>query len=644
MKIQVEVDASGLVSGLKVATTGVDAAATAMRTGLKATGDAATAAGKSHEGLLGTLRAFKAEQVQQGRVAKFYASELTGIIPASAGASNALRGVLGAGVELAAGGGVLAVGFELAKVGIEAFNEKTEESQARAAELRAVYVKATDEIDKSFRAVRQSLQGELSAAGAAWQGDVNKTKDTLKELQNEIAEKTAKAGSSVWAQIKGGLQQIVEIGGGSGKGVNTGEDEEIAQMQKKQLAEVKALEDRKVEAKKLAGEEQKKLARSTALEVESIEAKSAGKIAEIRAALQTRLHQLEEQKDKLDPDGSGANRGKLEVAARRETDEQIRRVRVDEEQKTNETILSLQKPFLSEYGAAIRESELRIASLEEAIRRTKDQKEIDNLRTQIDAQEDLEGAAFDRRIALERKKEAELAAEREANVRKNIDKAIAMEGEAMRRWEVSNKNSIAVVSAAAGSLVHGFSAGIQGMITGTESLGQAMADLATGMLEAVLGALEQIAAEWVTQKALEVILGKAAAASNAQGNIAVAATGAAASQAAIPIVGPALALGAASAMIGALEGMALPLLSARGGFDIGAGVNPIVQLHEKEMVLPARIAEPLRQQLSGGGGRDGGVHLHIHGDVYDAGGVEALPSNPKFLRGMREARRNGKAL
>jgi hypothetical protein len=41
------------------------------------------------------------------------------------------------------------------------------------------------------------------------------------------------------------------------------------------------------------------------------------------------------------------------------------------------------------------------------------------------------------------------------------------------------------------------------------------------------------------------------------------------------------------------------LISARGGADIGSGVNPMAQLHEEEMVLPAHIANPLRSMLSG---------------------------------------------
>lgn len=45
----------------------------------------------------------------------------------------------------------------------------------------------------------------------------------------------------------------------------------------------------------------------------------------------------------------------------------------------------------------------------------------------------------------------------------------------------------------------------------------------------------------------------------------------------------------------------LPAASARGGYDIPAGVNPLTQLHAREMVLPARYAEVIRGMAGDGG-------------------------------------------
>jgi hypothetical protein len=62
---------------------------------------------------------------------------------------------------------------------------------------------------------------------------------------------------------------------------------------------------------------------------------------------------------------------------------------------------------------------------------------------------------------------------------------------------------------------------------------------------------------------------------------------------------------------------------AEGGFDVPSGLSPNTQLHPEEMVLPAKIANPLRQSLANGelgsnsggaGGRGGGdTHLHLQG-------------------------------
>jgi hypothetical protein len=86
----------------------------------------------------------------------------------------------------------------------------------------------------------------------------------------------------------------------------------------------------------------------------------------------------------------------------------------------------------------------------------------------------------------------------------------------------------------------------------------------------------------------------------------------------IPFVGPALAIAAFAAIMALMGGggsktttTSRTLPSAAGGYDIPAGINPITQLHEQEMVLPARIAEPLRQSLDGGGIGGGDVHLHV---------------------------------
>jgi hypothetical protein len=131
------------------------------------------------------------------------------------------------------------------------------------------------------------------------------------------------------------------------------------------------------------------------------------------------------------------------------------------------------------------------------------------------------------------------------------------------------------------------------------------------------------------------------AASDAAGSVSVfgdankAAAGAYAATADIPVVGPVLAPAAAAAAFTAV--MAYDVFSAEGGFDIPAGLNPVTQLHEREMVLPADIAEPLRANLSGAGGGGGDIHIH----AVDAQSFQRLLSNNKgaLARALRGAHR-----
>jgi hypothetical protein len=67
-----------------------------------------------------------------------------------------------------------------------------------------------------------------------------------------------------------------------------------------------------------------------------------------------------------------------------------------------------------------------------------------------------------------------------------------------------------------------------------------------------------------------------------------------------------------------------PSFSAAGGFDIPSGINPIVQAHAEEMILPAQISRPLKAMLANGGatGASGEMHLHISPTI-DARGADA---------------------
>jgi Lambda phage tail tape-measure protein (Tape_meas_lam_C) len=109
----------------------------------------------------------------------------------------------------------------------------------------------------------------------------------------------------------------------------------------------------------------------------------------------------------------------------------------------------------------------------------------------------------------------------------------------------------------------------------------------------------------------------AAMTGQAQAMVAMAGLNTFASISAVPVTGPAAAPAAAAAAIAAAEGFAAGVIaaattgsirSARDGYDIPSGVNPITQLHENEMVLPAPQANVIRD-LAKGGGAVGGSQI-----------------------------------
>jgi tetratricopeptide (TPR) repeat protein len=105
----------------------------------------------------------------------------------------------------------------------------------------------------------------------------------------------------------------------------------------------------------------------------------------------------------------------------------------------------------------------------------------------------------------------------------------------------------------------------------------------------------------------------------------------------IPIVGPALATAASIGVFGAVMALGA-FASAKGGYDVPAGINPLTQLHSQEMVLPADLANNIRSMSGGGGGQT--INLHVH--AVDAASVEKLFKNhgKSIAKSLRYQARN----
>lgn len=138
---------------------------------------------------------------------------------------------------------------------------------------------------------------------------------------------------------------------------------------------------------------------------------------------------------------------------------------------------------------------------------------------------------------------------------------------------------------------------IEAMLQGQMTLKQGITQIWAGIRGAIVKEIAAIIARKVAGFAVE----RALAIAGITANSAQAASGAAASQASIPYVGPALAVAAMAAMLATVGGLTAKVPSAAGGWSIPSGVNPLTQLHEEEMVLSADIANPLRESIANGG-------------------------------------------
>lgn len=137
------------------------------------------------------------------------------------------------------------------------------------------------------------------------------------------------------------------------------------------------------------------------------------------------------------------------------------------------------------------------------------------------------------------------------------------------------------------------------LLTNWRGVGSALRGILTGISQAII---QEVVTKPLTARVAAWAKEKAMTLAGIGADAAKAGSGAAASQASIPIVGPALAIAAMAALLAAVGGMAGKVPSAAGGFDIPKGMNPITQLHEREMVLPATLADTVRNMADQGGG------------------------------------------
>ncbi len=165
---------------------------------------------------------------------------------------------------------------------------------------------------------------------------------------------------------------------------------------------------------------------------------------------------------------------------------------------------------------------------------------------------------------------------------------------------------------------------LQGVLMGTQTIGQAVQNMAINVASSLVGMLEEQAAKWLENKILGMVTAKEEGMAIIQAHAAEGGAAAYASTAAIPIVGPSLAPAAAALA----QTNILAMMATLPSYDVGSMNIPqdqIAKVHKGEIIVPAAQAQAIRDSMNGGGSSGGGAQIHIH--ATDAQSVARLLKN-----------------
>ena len=156
---------------------------------------------------------------------------------------------------------------------------------------------------------------------------------------------------------------------------------------------------------------------------------------------------------------------------------------------------------------------------------------------------------------------------------------------------------------------------IQNILNGTQTIGQGFRSLFAGIGQSLAQTVSKMASDWIIGQIKMRLASKETSLVQLNNNAMAAAGAAYNSVVGIPYIGPFLAPAAAAVAYAGVMAFG-SMASAEGGFDIPGNVNPIVQTHAREMILPAKHADVIRSladQGQGAGAVGGGdVHMHVH--------------------------------
>jgi hypothetical protein len=625
--------------------------------GLGETERAAKGADKAQQGLLGTLRDVQREQRTQGRMAKFWASEITEIIPAAEGAKGALQGLIGFGVEGLMGGvgiGLAIEGVKLLVALVSSIGEEERKAQAAADKFAETLGKQTAAIWKNVDALRARREHVPDFQYEAKQRLEERREDlggrTLPEEQARLRAELAAADAALNARFAGG--KAYDAGGGKWETALLNHKREELSIQQR-LAQVTqqiiAIEAERYEKSLAWAREYNATQEKQTLEVESEARRISGMLGSERERVEidrkNKLIELDRRYREEQEKGT-ANAYAYAVARANidnEADNRLRKLTqatnaqnaaLDGQLRALEATDEVERAVINWQTARTRIQGLLTAGTVEAstaqrMLNLEDAQYVANLKkidealskAKMDAaqQQGLTDALDPMADELGGQDGRKTPAEVAAQATKNAEKALRSYNQAQEE---------AVGWSARWGQTLGDALG--GLITGTMTLGQVFAQVG----QQIIQQLVSIAIQAVTA------------------NAASAAAGAASSQSAIPIVGPALGIAAMGAMLSAVLG----LLGNVGARAMGGSAWPGLTLVGEKgpellqlghgvsgSIVPNHALAFAGARASAGGGMGGDTYV-MNVSALDAASFRG------FLRGksrdvrafMREESRGGR--
>lgn len=320
---------------------------------------------------------------------------------------------------------------------------------------------------------------------------------------------------------------------------------------------------------------------------------------------------------------------------------------IEEKRQVNTTIYELHKKHAADLRALemqkidsdkaidMQEIEQKRANLamQESMGQISKQTELEQLRILKEQEYQIELQALQQKLELI--KEEGLARQKllddvAALKQKHNTEMIKQDMQVFNQIKMTMQNLFSPISTA-------FSTAVTGIIMGTTTLKQAMANLAQSILLSFVNMGVQMLTNWIATQLAIMLFGKTTAVSEGMAQAGAGAAAAMASVAAIPYVGWMMAPAVGAEHFALASSFALAGASAEGGYDIPAGVNPVVQTHQKEMILPAEQADVIRG-MAANGGPSGGMTINIKAqDSKDV--MRSLRTNSALQRALKDMNR-----